>query len=59
MWFEIKENGEVIKATMKDEQIVEVPNTEQNKSFKKIFTGIGLIIIGAGVVVYANKKNKK
>ena len=59
MWFEIKEDGEVIKATMKDEQIIEAPDTEQNKSYKRIFYGFGLMIIGAGVVIYANKKNKR
>lgn len=59
MWFEIKIDGEIIKATMKDEQIIDVPDTEQNKSYKAIFYGFGLIIIGAGVVIYANKKNKK
>ena len=59
MWFEIKEDGEVIKATMKDEQIIDVPDTEQNKSYKTLFYGFGLVIIGAGVVIYANKKNRK
>ena len=59
MWFEIKEDGEVIKATMKDEQIIDVPNTEQNKSYKRIFIGLGIMIIGAGVVIYANKNNKR
>ena len=33
MWFEIKEDGEVIKATMKDEQIIDVPDTEKNKDY--------------------------
>jgi len=59
MWFEIKENGEVVKATMKDNQIIEVPDTEKNMTYKRIFTGIGLMIIGAGVVIYANKKYKR
>ena len=44
---------------MKDEQIIEVPDTEQNKSYKRIFYGFGLMIIGAGVIIYANKKNKR
>ena len=42
-----------------DEQIVEVPNTLQNKSYKRIFYGVGLIIIGMGVVLYGSQKNKK
>ncbi len=59
MWFEIKEDNEVIKATMKDEQIIDVPNTEQNKPYKNILYGVSLMIFGAGVVIYASKKNKK
>ena len=37
MWFEIKEDGEIIKATMKDEQIIEVPDTEK-KDYKEIIS---------------------
>ncbi len=59
MWFEIREDGEIIKATMKDNQIIDVPDTEQNRSYKAIFYGFALVIFGAGVVVYAHKKNKK
>ena len=59
MWFEVTEDGQVIKATMKDEQIVEVPDTEQNKSYKNIFYGFGIMIIGLGVIIYGNKKNKR
>ena len=44
---------------MKDNQIIEVPDTEKNMTYKRIFTGIGLMIIGSGVVIYANKKNKR
>ena len=35
------------------------PDTEKNMTYKRLFTGIGLMIIGAGVVIYANKKNKR
>lgn len=59
MWLEVTEDGQVIKATMKDEQIVEVPDTEQNKSYKNIFYGFGIMIIGLGVIIYGNKKNKR
>ena len=59
MWFEVTEDGQVIKATMKDEQIVEVPDTEQNKSYKHLFYGFGIMIIGLGVIIYGNKKNKR
>ena len=44
---------------MKDEQIIEVPDTEQNKSYKNIFYGFGIMIIGLGVIIYGNKKNKR
>ena len=59
MWFEIKENGEVVKATMKDEQIVEVPDTGMDRSYIKVATSIGLMIIGTGVVIYAIKRKRK
>ena len=59
MWFEIKEDGEIIKATMKDEQIIEVPDTEKNKDYKELIGGIALMLIGTGVVIYGIKRNKK
>lgn len=33
MWFSITENGEIVKADMTNEKIVEVPNTSQEKTF--------------------------
>ena len=59
MEFEIKEDGEIIKCNMKDELIVEVPNTDKTDYKEAIIGGIILIITGAGIVVYANKKRKK
>ena len=59
MWFEIKEDGEVVKATMKDEQIIDVPDTEKNKDYKELIGGIALMLIGTGVVIYGIKRNKK
>lgn len=59
MHFEIKENGEIVKADMTDEQIVKVPNTSLSDS--KVLEIIGLIFIvaGAGYIFYdQNKKNK-
>jgi len=44
MYFEIKENGEVIKSTMKDQRIVKVPNTESNDHKELIITGSLLMI---------------
>ena len=61
MPFEIKENGEVIKATMLNELKVEVPNTESNKSIFDFIYVIG-IVCGIGILgygIYETIKNKK
>ena len=57
MWFEIKEDGQIVKCTMKDEIIV--PDTLKNN--KPVIEVVSLLILlsGVGVVIYANKKNKK
>ena len=59
MNFEIKENGEVIKCNMKDELIVQVPNTEK-KEFPtfELITMI-LCAIGFGVMLYVKKNKRK
>ena len=59
MFFEIKEDGEVIKATITDEKIiVKVPKTSLNNSIViDIVCGI-MIAIGVGYIIYDNKKNK-
>ena len=59
MWFEIKENGEVVKATMKDNQIIDVPDTQKDKSNNIMICGLLLIIIGTRVLIYAEKNNRK
>ena len=43
---------------MKDE-IIEVPNTDKNETKELIVGGVILILLGAGAVIYANKKRKK
>ena len=62
MPFEIKENGEIVKATMLNELKVDVPNTESNENnIFDIMYIIG-IISGLGIIgygVYAIFKNKK
>lgn len=61
MYFEIKEDGEIVKAEMKDEKIeeeVEVPSTRLDKSFFLHFLVTGFIVIGLGLIIY-DKKNKK
>ena len=59
MYFEITEDGKIVKANMKDEKEIEVPNTLQNENY---FVEVGcaiLCVLGIGVVIYANKKSKK
>ena len=63
MWFEILEDGKVVKSTMSDDKIiVEVPNTLKNDYIP--FGMATLIVIGGGIVIYGtfkkkNKDNKK
>ena len=60
MWFEIKENGEIVKANMTNEQIVEVPNTEAVDSHLPLILGLCFAGVGVGIFVYEKvKKNKK
>jgi len=59
VYFEIKENGEIVKASMTNEKIeIEVPNTGLSDS--KVFNVIVLvcIILGVGYVI-CDKKRKK
>ena len=58
MYFEIKENGEVVKCNMKDEEIIEVPNTEADEFPFFELGSLVLCIAGFGVLIYANKKKK-
>lgn len=57
MYFEILEDGEIIKCTMTDDKIVEVPNTNKNDTLA--LGMITLISLGAGCVIYGTIKNKK
>ena len=58
MWFEIKEDGQIVKATMKDEKIVEVPNTYINDKTSKIMDIVCIVfsIVGLGIILYVSKK---
>jgi hypothetical protein len=59
MEFEIKENGEIVKATMVDEIITEVPNTEQNQfPFYELFSLL-IITFGMGAIVYVKNNKRK
>ena len=58
MYFEILEDGEIVKCTMTDEKvIVEVPNTEENN----YIIPISLILMAGstGVVIYEEIKKRK
>ena len=64
MPFEIKENGEVVKANMLNELKVDVPNTESNENnifdimyIVGIISGLGIIGYGA-YEIFKNKKKK-
>ena len=60
MYFEIREDGEIVKATIKNEKVVvEVPNTGINDYHIIEIVGGLLIISGIGVVVYVKKKRKQ
>ena len=58
MYFEILEDGKVVKATMTDEKVVvEVPNTDSNNNFLSI--SISLIAFATGVIIYEKIKKRK
>lgn len=58
MYFEVLEDGEIVKCTMKDEKIVvEVPNTLSNDYMPIIMFGI--TVAGLGAFAYGIKKSKK
>lgn len=65
MWFEIKEDGEVVKATMTDDKlIIEVPNTLKNENkIKEMITVsvavTSILVIGIGILYEKNKKKKE
>jgi len=60
MFFEILEDGEVVKTTMVNEQVViEVPNTGLSDYYVvEIISGL-LMLGGIGVIIYAKKKKRK
>lgn len=58
MYFEVLEDGEIVKCTMKDEKIVvEVPNAL--KYDYMLFVMFGVTVVGLGAVAYGIKKSKK
>ena len=57
VYFEILEDGEIVKATMTNEQIV-VPNTGISDSIVVDIIGFILIAIGIGYIIYDKKRKK-
>lgn len=58
MWFSITENGEIVKADMTNEKIVEVPNTSQENDILIEIISATLLLSGIGIIIYAKKKSK-
>ena len=58
MWFSITEKGEIVKANMTNEKIVEVPNTLQEKDILIEIISATLLLSGIGIIIYAKKKSK-
>lgn len=59
VYFEIKENGEIVKATMTNEQIVKVPNTQKNQSNVGNIIAVIIAACGIGVIIYGEVKSRK
>ncbi len=60
MYFEIKEDGEIVKATVVNEKVViEVPITGTTANRVIRIIGSVVVIIGLGVMLYATKKDKR
>lgn len=58
-YFSIKDDGEVVKATLADELIIEVPDTDVSFNVLEIIIPIALILFGLGAILYAKKRKKK
>lgn len=62
MYFEIKENGEVVKSTMKDERIeeeriiLEVPNTYKFDYKIPLIAGFVILTLGILICIYGKRK---
>lgn len=57
VFFEIRENGEIVKASLSNEKI-DVPDTGMNDNHFTEIVGSFLILFGIGVIAYAKKKRK-
>ena len=57
IFFEIKENKEVVNLIVENEPIIEVPNTLLNKNYTKSLNILVVFCIGVSLIVY-DKKNR-
>ncbi len=55
--FEILEENETVKINMKNNELVKVPDTKDNKDLITNIISISIVLIGAGFILYANKKH--
>ena len=53
MYFEIKEDCEIVKFIMRDEIIIEVPDTEKNEMPYIEIISILFLLSGLGIILYA------
>lgn len=58
MFFEIKEDGEIVKSVMKDNQIVEVPDTYMSEGKLNIVIAIIFGIVGIITIIYGLRQEK-
>ena len=57
MWFEITEDGQIVKSEMKDhKKVIEVPNT-LSESYLNLIAGT-IVLTGAGLIIIANRRKK-
>lgn len=57
MFFEIKENGEIVKANMVNE-LIKVPNTSLNKTYYIYTILLSLMTFGVFLIIYGKKSQK-
>ena len=59
MYFEITQQGKIVKANMKDQQIVKVPDTSKNEFPLLETVSLFISLSGLGLLIYAKKRKKK
>ena len=59
IYFEIKEDGEIVKAKMTNEKvIVEVPDTLTKQPYKVYIISLAIALIGVCILLYGNQKKR-